>query len=247
MSRREPWAFGDEAVKIFRSYAKLRYRLLPYIYSYAHVASNTGLPILRAMVLEYQGDSNTFDKDLQYMFGSELLVAPVCDESLTKEIYLPEGKWVDYWNKKEYEGPTTIDYRAPLNILPLFVKENSIIPMGPEISYVGEKPTDPLTLDIYVSEKAEFKLYDDEETLNVNCTRSKNNISLTISKSKRTYVVNFNKTEGAKAVYVNSKKLAKYDQMRRFEQAAEGWIRLKDKVMVKFAASRKIALRVTLK
>jgi alpha-D-xyloside xylohydrolase len=247
MSRREPWAFGDEAVKIFRSYAKLRYRLLPYIYSYAHVASHTGLPTLRAMILEYQDDSNTFDKDLQYMFGSELLVAPICDESSSKEVYLPKGKWIDYWNKKEYEGPKTINYRAPLNILPLFVRENSIIPMGPQISYVGEKPTDPVTLDIYVSEKAEFKLYDDEEIINMNCTRSKNNISLTISKSKRTYIANFNKTERAKLVHVNSKKLMKYAQKRRFEKAAEGWMSLKEKVMVKFVAHGEIALRVALK
>jgi len=247
MVRRDPWAFGDEAVKIFRFYAKLRYRLLPYIYSYAYVASNTGLPILRAMVLEYQDDPNTFDKDLQYMFGSELLVAPICDETSSREIYLAKGKWIDYWNQKEYEGPKTINYRAPLNILPLFVKDNSIIPMGPEISYVGEKPADPLTLDIYVSEKAEFKLYDDEEVTSLKCIRSKRNLSLTMSKSKRRYIVNFNKTEGAKAVYVNSRKLRKYYEKRRFEKADDGWIALKGRVLAKFAADGEIALRVTLK
>ena len=77
--RRAPWDFGDEALGIFRRYVKLRYRLIPYIYTYAHVAARSGLPLIRAMVLEYQDDPSTHHLDLQYMFGGELLVAPIFD------------------------------------------------------------------------------------------------------------------------------------------------------------------------
>lgn len=162
---REPWEYGEEALEIFRYYDKLRYRLLPYIYSNAWISHQEGLPIMRAMVLEFQDDPMVHQYDLQYMFGKYLLVAPVYQEGATsREIYLPAGKWIDYYSQKEYFGPQKINYQAPLEKLPLLVREGAIIPMGPEMNYVGEKLLDVITLDIFPGQqKEEFILYEDDE------------------------------------------------------------------------------------
>jgi len=157
-----PWQFGAEVEESYRYYAKLHYRLLPYIYSYAHVANKTGVPICRAMVLEFQGDKEAYEQDLQYFFGSELLVAPICTEQNSREIYLPAGKWIDYSTGERFNGPTKINYEAPLGRMPIFVRGGAIIPMGPEMNYVGEKPMDSITLDIYPSGTSRFTLYEDD-------------------------------------------------------------------------------------
>jgi alpha-glucosidase (family GH31 glycosyl hydrolase) len=170
---REPWCYDLEAQEIFRKYDELRYLLIPYIYTYAHEACKAGLPIMRAMVLEYQNDENAMGKDLQYMFGEYILVAPVTREYLRvsdmsligkKEVYLPKGKWIDYWTHEIYEGPASINYTADLGTIPLFIKAGAIIPMAPRMSYVGEREVDPLLLDIYPLENNTFSLYEDDGT-----------------------------------------------------------------------------------
>jgi len=220
---REPWEFGEEALCIFRFYAKLRYRLIPYLYSYAHVASRTGLPLMRAMVLEYQDDPNTYHLGLQYLLGRELLVAPIYDKSSERYVYLPGGKWIDYWTKEEYKGPITIRYKAPLDVIPLFVKGDSIIPLGPEMSYVGEREFDPLTLDVYLCEGAEFTLYNDEEAVSFEGRRRGGDITFEISASHRTYIVQFNKTACPRAVKVEGRELQRYETREAFERVQEGW------------------------
>jgi len=220
---REPWEFGEEALCIFRFYAKLRYRLIPYLYSYAHVASRTGLPLMRAMVLEYQDDPNTYHLGLQYLLGRELLVAPIYDKSSERHVYLPEGKWIDYWTKEEYKGPITIRYKAPLDVIPLFVEGDSIIPLGPEMGYVGEKEFDPLTLDVYLYERAKFTLYDDEQAVSFEGGRKGGDITFEISASRRTYIVQFNKTTCPRAVKVEGRGLQHYETREAFERVQEGW------------------------
>lgn len=186
---RHPWDFGREATDIFRFYAKLRYRLIPYLYSYAHVAHAQSLPILRPMVLEYQEDPNTFDKDQQYLLGGELLVAPVFSETGEVSVYLPRGGWVDFWSDAVHEGPTTLRYKADLRTLPLFVKANAIIPMGPETSSVEDVPVDPLTLRVYCQSHAEFVFHDDEATVTFVCDRQETGYTLSIGASRRSYVL----------------------------------------------------------
>jgi len=155
-SAREPWAFGAEAEAIFRTYAELRYRLLPYITSCAARASTTGRPLMRPLVLDYQDDPTTHTLDLQYLFGEAFLVAPVFAPVADVPVYLPEGRWIDYWSKHTHVGPGWIEVHAELDRLPLFVREGSIIPMGPPMQYVGEKRLDPLTLDVYPADAGAF-------------------------------------------------------------------------------------------
>jgi alpha-D-xyloside xylohydrolase len=151
MGPREPWAYGERATRVYKEYAELRYRLLPYIRSQAYLSCLTGVPMLRPMVLEFQDDPNTRHLDLQYMFGEAFLVAPVFGPETARRVYLPEGTWFDYWTKEPREGSAWVEYEAPLERLPLLVRAGSIVPMGPAAQCVDEKPRGPLVLDVYPS------------------------------------------------------------------------------------------------
>ncbi len=165
---KQPWIFGEPYSTINRKYLKLKMRLTPYLYTYSRDAYDTGVPTVRAMVLEYPNDPITWSKRTQYQFmsGESLLVAPVYEDSpVRNDIYLPAGRWIDYWDGTEFNGSTTLNsYDAPLEKLPLFVKAGAIIPMYPEMLYDGQKPMDPVTLDLYPFGASSFSLYEDDGT-----------------------------------------------------------------------------------
>ena len=159
---REPWAYGEEAERIFRRYAELRYRLLPYIYTEAVESVRASIPMLRALVLEYQDDPVTFTLGDQYLFGRYILVAPIFDETNRRRVYLPAGTWIDYWNKEKLEGGRWTEVEAPLDVLPLYVQGGAILPYGPTVHYVDEVARDPLTLEIYApAEQASYTIHDE--------------------------------------------------------------------------------------
>jgi alpha-glucosidase len=161
----EPWRFGKYYEDIIRKYLKLRYQLLPFLYTTLEEAHRSGVPLFRPLLLNYQNDTNTYNLDDQFMVGNDLLVAPVVKPDVTRRlVYLPKGTWYDYWTNKKYEGETTISVDAPLETVPMFVRGGAIIPMGPELKYVGEKPFDPITFNIYPDEKgsASVTLYEDD-------------------------------------------------------------------------------------
>jgi len=242
------WVSGKH-LDHYRFYHKLHYRLLPYIYTCAHISNVTGLPIARAMVLEYQDDPGIYDKDLQYMFGSELLVAPVPqsreDEKAVAiiDVYLPKGNWLDYWTGDRYTGPQNISYTSPIDKIPLFVKAGAIIPMQPDMNYVGEKPVDPLTLDIYPSGTSSFTLYEDDgETENYKkgafalttfvSVEREDGIIIDIGQSKgqyegklknRGYILKLNGVCAADRVEVESKTLKEFTSQKEFENSTTGW------------------------
>jgi len=133
---REPWTFGEEAERIFKSYDLLRYRLLPYIYHQARQCSRSGKPMLRHLVIDYPDDPNVRGLEDEYLFGDSFLVAPVLaplEETRERRLYLPAGIWVDYWTKETIESRGEWVVRAvDLETLPLYVKAGSIIPYGAE-------------------------------------------------------------------------------------------------------------------
>lgn len=161
-SPREPWFYGEEAAAIVRQYVELRYRLFPYLYSAAREASRTGMPVMRAMPLAFPDDANTYDKDLQYMLGPSLLVAPVYDDSDSRSVYLPAGKWVDWWTGAVYDGPANIRVHAPLDTLPLFVRAGAIIPMIAPAQRIPQGLISPLIVEVYPAESGAYRLYEDE-------------------------------------------------------------------------------------
>ena len=161
----EPWRFGQYYEDIIRKYLKLRYRLLPFLYTTLREAHSTGVPLFRPLVLNYQADSNTLNLDDQFMIGDDLLVAPILQPNQTNRlVYLPEGVWYDYWTKRKQQGGTMIRVDAPLEVVPMFIRGGSIIPQGPELNYVGEKPFDPVTFYVYPDSKgaASTTLYEDD-------------------------------------------------------------------------------------
>jgi len=146
---REPWTYGEEAEKISKKFLTLRYRLLPYIYSQAVISSQTGLPMVRPMLLEFQEDRNTQRLDLQYMFGESFLVAPVFTQDHIVDVYLPKGVWIDFWTKEMISGATWIKVNVPLETIPLWVREGAIIPNGPDIEFVEQEVLNNRTIEIY--------------------------------------------------------------------------------------------------
>jgi alpha-glucosidase len=158
----EPWAFGSEVEAVARKYLKLRYRLLPYLYSLFWEAATTGAPVLRPLLYHFPDDEATYHLHDQAMLGPALLAAPVVQPGRRQRaVYLPAGEWYDYWTDKRLRGPLTLLADAPLDRLPLYVRVGSVLPLGPELRYTGEKPLDPLTLEVYPGQ-GEFSLYEDD-------------------------------------------------------------------------------------
>lgn len=162
---KEPWNYGEEAERIFRKYDRMRYRLIPYIYSEAYRMHQSGMPIMRALVLDYQDDENVYDIDDQYLFGPNLLIAPVTTKGAqTRVVYLPEGIWYDYWTGEEYQGRKYYNIVTPLDKLPVFAKAGGIIPQRNRIESLGEQPADTLTLEIFPHGSSSYNIYDDDGT-----------------------------------------------------------------------------------
>ena len=161
----EPWRFGAYYEDIIRKYLKLRYRFLPFLYTALEEAHRTGVPIFQPLLLNYQDDANTLAIDDEFMVGGDLLVAPILNPGSTgRLVYLPKGTWFDYWTGRQIAGGRMIHAEAPLETVPFYVRGGAIIPMGPEMNYVGERATDPLTFEIYPDAQgnARTSLYEDD-------------------------------------------------------------------------------------
>ncbi len=161
----EPWRYGTYYEDIIRKYLKLRYRLLPFLYTALEESHRTGLPLFRPLLLNYQDDENTLRIDDEFMIGSDLLAAPILKPDLTSRlVYLPSGVWYDYWTGARQLGARMIRVDAPLETVPLFVRGGAILPLGPEMNFVGEKPADPMNFEIYPDEHGEANtaLYEDD-------------------------------------------------------------------------------------
>lgn len=161
----EPWRFGKYYEDIIRKYLKLRYQLMPFLYTTLEEAHRTGVPLFRPLMLNYQDDENTWNLDDQFMIGEDLLVAPIVKPDVTARlVYLPKGTWYDYWTNKRYEGGRMIRVEAPLETVPMFVRAGAIIPLAPPMNHVGEKKVDPITFAIYPDDRgsAAIALYEDD-------------------------------------------------------------------------------------
>jgi alpha-D-xyloside xylohydrolase len=128
---REPWYYGAEAVRIVRRFARLRYRLLPYLWWLVREAAATGLPLARPLFLEFPDDEASWQVDWQFMLGPWLLVAPVLEPEGAVRVYLPPGTWHDWWTAERVEGPCWRHLRVPLGRMPLYVRGDSLLPLAP--------------------------------------------------------------------------------------------------------------------
>jgi alpha-glucosidase len=161
----EPWRFGPAYTGIVRKYLQLRYRLLPFLYTTLEEAHRTGVPLFRPLVLNFQDDPNTATLDDQFMIGDALLCAPILRPGArAREVYLPAGRWYDFWTAAPLEGGRLLTVDAPLDHVPLFVRGGSILPSTIAMNHVGEKPWNPLRFDVYPDEqgRAAGSLYEDD-------------------------------------------------------------------------------------
>lgn len=160
---KEPWSYGWKHEAINRRAIELRYQLLPYIYNVMHEASETGMPAMRPLFLEFPDDERTAKIDDQFLFGPDLLVAPVLWEGAdTRDLYLPAGDWFDYWTGRHYAGGKYISISVTLESIPMFVRGGGFIFRQPVIQHTGEMPGQPMRVLVAPAAKSEALLYEDD-------------------------------------------------------------------------------------
>jgi alpha-D-xyloside xylohydrolase len=159
----EVWSYGKAAEPILEKYLKLRYELMPYVYSLAYSTYRTGAPYMRALFMDFPDDPKVADLRDEYMFGPAFLVAPVTEQGVTRRsVYLPAGSdWFNYWTNERVRGGQTVDVAAPIDTLPLFVRAGSIVPFGEPV--LSTKQAQKLArVRVYPGADAELTLYDDD-------------------------------------------------------------------------------------
>ena len=159
----EMWTY-DKVEPILLNYDRLRYRLMPYIYSLAWRVTDQDYTIQRPLLMDWRTDPETWNIGDQFMFGPAILVSPVLKpDARHRAVYLPDAPaWYDFWSGASLPGGKEVDAEAPLDRIPLFVRAGSILALGPEIEYANQKPADPIELRIFPGANGKFELYEDE-------------------------------------------------------------------------------------
>jgi alpha-glucosidase len=243
----DPWSFGFDHEVINRRSIELRYRLLPYFYNAFYQETQTGLPIMRPLFLHDPADEKSMDptpsgQNNEFMFGDDLLVAPVVTEGeFRRKVYLPKGTWFDFGSDEAFVGPMTMTVDAPLERIPMFVRGGAIVPTRQVVQYTGEAPIDPLTFEIFPQGQSSRQYYEDDgssydykkgvyllETVNVHDQGAK--FSVEISAREGTYkppsrlvVLKIHGVVAApRQVQVDGRELAVVGSPEMLEKSAEG-------------------------
>jgi alpha-glucosidase len=164
---KEPWSYGEKYETINRRSIELRYQLMPYLYTAFYEATQTGLPLMRPLFLDYPDDQKMYDRwtgvETEFLFGNDLLVAPVLEEGRnSRAVYFPRGEWYNFWTNEKISGPASVNVSAPIDTIALFVRAGAIIPMQKILQYVDQSPIDLLTFSIYPSEASSSIYYEDD-------------------------------------------------------------------------------------
>src|SRR5262249_53595052 len=156
-------SYGPEAQKILTNFDRLRYELLPYIYSVAWKTTSESYTPMRPLVMDFRSDVHAQNIGDQFLFGPAILVNPVTEPgATTRHLYLPKAQWYDFWSGKVAEGGRAVDAPVTMATIPLYVRAGSIVPIGPDVEYAAEKPADPIELRVYRGADGAFTLYEDE-------------------------------------------------------------------------------------
>jgi alpha-D-xyloside xylohydrolase len=160
---KEIWRFPSATQTILINYDKLRYHLLPYIYSVSWQVTSAGYTMMRPLVMDFRSDTNVFNIGNQFLFGPALMANPVTTASATsRNVYLPAGAtWYDFWTGQTTAGGQTVSAAAAIDTMPIFVRAGSILPYGPDIQYASQS-VDPMEIRVYRGENGSFTLYEDE-------------------------------------------------------------------------------------
>jgi alpha-D-xyloside xylohydrolase len=162
-NQNELWSYGQRAQEILTKFDRLRYRLLPYLYSLAWRVTSGSYTIMRPLAMDFREDRRALETGDEFLFGPAILVNPVTEAgATTRHLYLPRAEWVDFWTGRTEAGGRSIDAAAPLDQIPLYVRAGSIVPMGPEVQYADENLKAPVELRVYPGADGGFTWYEDE-------------------------------------------------------------------------------------
>lgn len=235
-----PWSYGDAALENYRAFARLHVSLFPYVYSYAKLAADTGVPIIRPLVLMNQRDPNIFGLGHTFLLGNELLVAPIIVADTTqRDVYLPPGGWYDYWSNRRFDGGQVVTWSGARTQLPLFAREGAIIPLiSPDVQTLvhagyADNPslvtmTSDLDIVVYPSGASQFALYDGTR---VSCQAASGAVTLTFTSAARP--VRFRILQGYRPALVTLNGVALAERVD-LDTAESGWARTGDFITVKF-------------
>jgi alpha-glucosidase/alpha-D-xyloside xylohydrolase len=159
-----PQEMNNPAIEpVAKKYTELRYQLMPYTYTLAREAYDAGMPLMRALWLHYPDDKQARGQSQEYLWGRDLLIAPVYEKGATsRDVYLPAGTWYDWWDSSRHNGGTTVTRKVDLATMPIYVRAGSIIPFDPVRQYLAQPVTEPTTLKVYSGASGEFTLYEDD-------------------------------------------------------------------------------------
>ncbi|MCR8964284.1 glycoside hydrolase family 31 protein [Brevibacillus halotolerans] len=222
----EPWAFGEEVEMITKKYIELRYKWLPHLYTLFREAHQTGLPVMRPLVLEYPNDPHTSNLSDQFLIGENVLIAPITrPATYHRVVYLPEGTWYDYWTDTKFDGGKHIMVSAPLDTLPIFVKEGAIIPEAPA-KLSTKVPDEQIMIHLYPSQQqSEYILYEDDGSTfsyqnnqylerKITCHHDENQVEINIediytgySPSWKSMIIHVHGVDTMKTIYVNGEEV----------------------------------------
>ncbi len=196
----------------------------------------TGLPILRPMVLEFPEDPQTYPLDLQYMFGAELLVAPIYNSSGHRPIYFPAGKWIDFYTHEIITGPQMRFIDAPLEVLPLYVRANALIPTSEPTAYVADGPFEHVTFEVYLlNGGGSFVLRDTDGVTELSAAYEGSLLRFQVSGAKkqlRIRVIPLAGTPVVKQIQVNGVPLSHVENLKIGRHIPGGWTRAVDGTLI---------------
>jgi alpha-D-xyloside xylohydrolase len=195
---RLPWDFPEFAAGIAVEALRLRYRLMPYIYSAAVDSARTGAPMMRALLVDSPDDPAAWDAELEYRLGLDLLVAPMVDPDGTRQVYLPSGDWIDYWSGTVHSGLRYLPVTRPPDQIPLFVRHGALIPVAPPADTLGDAPFADVTVVSWGAVNGHTVIRDTDGDTAVTTTRSGDRFEVTVQGPKPIRRVAFATVEGAR-------------------------------------------------
>ncbi|MCG9793689.1 glycoside hydrolase family 31 protein [Flavobacterium algicola] len=201
---RRPDTKSEDTQKDFKRFAKTRYEMIPFIYSYAHESATSGIPMARAMFLEFEGEK-AWDYPHQYMWGNEVLVAPNVNKETEKTVWIPKGDWYDFWTKNIVKGDQEIKLNVALGTIPVYVKAGAIIPKSPYRLSTQFIPKDELLIDVYTGANGFFDLMEDDNVTEKYRKGELQKTKLEFNQANQTLTVN-----AAKGTYEGAPKQKKY-------------------------------------
>ena len=224
-----PWEQNEYGIDNYSFYSRVRYNILPYLYHHVKVSHDTGIPLMRTLFMHHPNDINTYSIEDEYYLGENLIVAPILTEVNERKVYLPEGRWIDFWNHSKFDGHDTINFKSELNRIPVFVKEGTILPLelNDEMEIGGLFPHDQknkllLSFRIFEGPQSKLELFHNLNNIEITKSNIGGRIVAEVNNIKQNFGLLFDGVN-PKKVFVNGKELINLNP-QQFSNAIAGWI-----------------------